>query len=200
VPSPNKPRNPLASERAAGASALLILDLISEWKFPDADKLLPHALAVAPQVAALKARCRRVGVPVIYGNDNHGRWRSDLRQVVEASLAAGGAGARLTALVAPDDDDYFVLKPKHSAFFGTPLDLLLQHLEVRRLLLAGVASDQCVVATAMDARMRDYEVVVAGDCVATQSRSRNRRALEHFQAALAIATPQGSRIRLPRAR
>jgi hypothetical protein len=48
--------------------------------------------------------------------------------------------------------------------------------------------------------MRDYEVVVAGDCVATQSRSRNRRALEHFQAALAIATPQGSRIRLPRAR
>jgi nicotinamidase-related amidase len=179
---------------------LLILDMISEWQFPDADKLLPHALATASHVAALKARCRRAGVPVIYGNDNYGAWRSDLRQVVESSLAGGGAGARITTLVAPQDDDYFVLKPKHSAFFGTPLDLLLQHLSVRRLLLAGVASDQCVMATAMDARMRDYEVLVVSDCVASQTAGRNRRALEHFQVAMAIRTTRASRIRLPRPR
>ena len=147
---------------------------------PRCRQAAPHALATASRVAALKARCRRAGVPVIYGNDNHGHWRSDLRQVVESSLASEGAGARITALVAPRDDDYFVLKPKHSAFFGTPLDLLLQHLDVRRLLLAGVASDQCVMATAMDARMRDYEVLVVGDCVASQTVARNRRALEHF--------------------
>jgi nicotinamidase-related amidase len=180
-----------------GASALLILDLISEWSFPDADKLLPHAVTTAPRVAALKARCRRAGVPVIYGNDNYGRWRSDRRQVVESSLAAGGSGARITAVIAPHDDDYFVLKPKHSAFLGTPLDLLLQHLDVRRLLLAGVASDQCVLATAMDARMRDYEVLIVADCVASQTPARNRRALEHFRVAMNVRTTPASRIRLP---
>jgi nicotinamidase-related amidase len=199
-PLPSAPRNALADKRASGATALVILDLISDWTFPDADKLLPHALAVAPRVAALRARCRRAGVPVIYGNDNRGHWRSDFRQVVELSQKAGGDGARITALLAPDDDDFFVLKPKHSAFFDTPLDLLLQHLGARRLLLAGVASDQCVVATAIDARMRDYEVLVPRDCVASQSAARNRRAIEHLEVATAIRTTPAARIRLPRPR
>jgi nicotinamidase-related amidase len=193
------PRNALADRPARGATAFLILDMISDWSFPDADKLLPQALAVAPRIAALKARCRRAGVPVIYGNDNRGHWRSDFREVVEASLAAGGDGARITALLAPDDDDYFVLKPKHSAFFSTPLDLLLQHLQAQRLLLAGVASDQCVVATAMDARMRDYQALVPRDCVASQSAARNRRAIDHLETAAAIRTTPSGRIRLPHA-
>jgi nicotinamidase-related amidase len=198
VPARILPRNALARRRAAGATALLILDLISDWTFPDADKLLPQALVIAPRVARLKARCRQAGVPVIYGNDNRGHWRSDFRQVVESSLASGGDGARITAMLAPDDDDYFVLKPKHSAFFGTPLELLLQHLGAHRLVLTGVASDQCVIATAMDARMRDLEVVVPGDCVASQSVARNRRALEHFRGAVVVPTTTSPRIRLPR--
>lgn len=197
MPSRALPRNALARRRAPGGTALLILDLISDWTFPDADKLLPRALAIAPRMARLKARCRRAGVPIIYGNDNRGHWRSDFRQVVESSLARGGHGARITAMLAPDDDDYFVLKPKHSAFFGTPLELLLQHLGVHRLLLTGVASDQCVIATAMDARMRDLQVVVAGDCVASQSAARNRRALEHFRGAVVVPTISSPRIRLP---
>jgi len=135
---------------------------------------------------------------LIYGNDNRGHWRSDFRQVVASSLQAGGPGARITKMLAPGDDDFFVLKPKHSAFFGTPLDLLLQHLRVNRLLLAGVASDQCVVATAIDARMRDYDVVVARDCVASQSIARNRRAIEHLEVATALRTTPSARIRLPR--
>jgi nicotinamidase-related amidase len=191
-------RNALADRPASGATAFLILDLISDWRFPDAAKLLPRALAIAPRIAAFKARCLAVGVPVIYGNDNRGHWRSDFRQVVASSLAAGGDGARITKLLAPGDDDFFVLKPKHSAFFDTPLDLLLQHLRVKRLLLAGVASDQCVVATAIDARMRDYEVVVPRDCVASQSAVRNRRAIEHLEVATALRTTPSSHIRLPR--
>jgi nicotinamidase-related amidase len=190
---------PLAAEgRAAGATALLIADMISRWQFPDADRLLPHAAAIAPHIAALKARCRRAGVPVIYANDNDGMWRSDFRRVVEGSLRQGGAGARITEQLAPDDDDYFVLKPKHSGFFLTPLDLLLQHVEAKRLIVTGVASDQCVVATAVDARMRDYEVIVPRDCVATQSALRNRRAIEHFEAALTVRTTPSPRLRLPR--
>jgi len=190
---------PLAADRrAAGATALLITDMISNWRFPDAERLLAQAEIVVPHIAALKARCRRAGVPIIYANDNRGMWRSDFQQVVMSSLLEGHAGARITEQLAPDDDDYFVLKPKHSAFFLTPLNLLLQHLKVRRLLVAGVASDQCVVATAIDARMRDFEVIVPADCVATQSAARNRRAIEHFEAALAVRTTPSPQLRLHR--
>jgi nicotinamidase-related amidase len=192
-----KSTSSLAEHRAAGATALLIIDMINGWEFPDADRLLPQAAAIAPHIAALKARCRRAGVPVIYANDNRGQWRSDFHQVVRQSLAAGGAGARITEQLAPDEDDYFVLKPKHSAFFATPLDLLLQHLQARRLILTGVASDQCVANTAADARMRDYDVVVPSDCIAAHSMARNRRAIRHFEEALAMRTTAGSRIRLP---
>lgn len=177
---------------------MLVIDMITCWDFPDADKLLPRAARIAPAIAALKTRCRRVGVPVIYANDNRGQWRSDFRQVVSQSTASGGRGARITALLEPDDDDYFVLKPKHSAFFGTPLDLLLQHLKAHRLILTGVSSDQCVVNTAIDARMRDYEVMVPADCVASQTAARNKGAIAHFGEVLGVATTPSTRLRLPR--
>ena len=186
----------LAERRAAGATALLIIDMINDWEFPDADRLLPRAAAIAPAIAALKRRCRRAGVPVIYANDNRGQWRSDFRQVVQQSMRAGGAGAHITEQLAPNEDDYFVLKPKHSAFFATPLDLLLQHLQARRLILSGIASDQCVANTAADARMRDYAVSVPRDCVASQSAARNRRALAHFTEVMAIPTTPSARLRL----
>lgn len=174
--------------------------MISSWDFPDAVRLLPQTAPIAPCIARLKARCRRAGVPVIYANDNRGQWRSDFRRVIELSLRSGSAGARITEQIAPDDDDYFVLKPKHSAFFSTPLDLLLQHLKAHRLIITGVASDQCVVTSAVDARMRDYEVVVPGDCVASQTAARNRRALEHFEEVLDIRTTVSARMKLPASR
>jgi nicotinamidase-related amidase len=197
VPSRKKNSSSLAPRRADGDTALLIIDMISGWDFPDASKLLRMSAPIAPHIAALKARCRRAGVPVIYANDNRGQWRSDFRRVVANAEQAGGPGGRIVAQIAPDDDDYFVLKPKHSAFFATPMDLLLQHLQVNRLILTGVASDQCVVTTAVDARMRDYEVVVPQDCVASQTAARNRRALQHFEEVLDIRTTAASRLRLP---
>ena len=194
-----KPSSPpsLAEHRANDGTALLIIDMISGWDFPDAPKLLRQSIAIAPRIAALKARCRRAGVPVIYANDNRGQWRSDFRRVVANAVQAGGQGGRIVSQIAPDDDDYFVLKPKHSAFFATPMELLLQHLQARRLILTGVASDQCVVVTAEDARMRDYEVIVPQDCVASQTPARNRRALAHFEDVMNIRTPASSRLRLP---
>ena len=128
----------LAEHRAAGATALLIVDMINRWDFPDAPALLRHAAPIAARIAALKRRCRRAGVPVIYANDNRGQWRSDFRQVVAQALEAGGPGARIAELLAPDEDDYFVLKPKHSASFAAPLHLLLQRLLLQRL--GGAAS------------------------------------------------------------
>ena len=187
----------LAPVPAAGRTALLIIDMISCWDFPDAEKLLPGAHAIAGRIKALKARCTRAGVPTIYVNDNRGRWRSDFPKLVEMSLAAGGAGAEITSALLPEEDDYFVLKPKQSAFFATPLELLLAYLKASRLIVTGVASDQCIVATVADAGMRDLEAVVPRDCVASQSRERNERFLRQAEEALRVSTTPGPRIRLP---
>ncbi|MBJ2155222.1 isochorismatase family cysteine hydrolase [Variovorax sp. IB41] len=198
---PSKPSGILAPERAAGHTALLIIDMISCWDFPDAEKLLPRAAAIAPRIAALKARCRKAGVPVIYANDNRGRWRSDFPALVEESLAQDSAGAGVTRALQPEPDDYFVLKPKQSAFFGTPLELLLRHLDARRLILTGVASDQCVLVTATEAGMRDLAVVVPRDCVASQSARRNEIVLRQLEDVQNLPTTPSARIRLvPRRR
>ncbi len=177
--------------------ALLIIDMISSWDFVDADKLARAAVAVAPRIATLKRRCARAGVPAVYVNDNRGRWRSEFRELVRDSVAESEIGASIAQSLTPGDDDYSVLKPKHSAFYATPLDLLLRHLRAHRLIVTGVASDQCILMSASEAKMRDYEVVVPGDCVGAQTAARNAAALRHLREAHGIDTAPSARLRLP---
>ena len=197
-PSPRKrPQRKGIIERTARHShALVILDMVSCWGFPDAAPLLRHASRIAPAIASLKRRCEQARIPVIYANDNSGQWRSDFKYVVRESLESPGPGARITQQLQPGDADYFVLKPKHSAFFATPLELLLDHLRTQRLVVTGVSTDQCVLNTVSDARMRDFEVVVPADCVATQTPARNRRALDYFENVLGVKTTAGPALRL----
>ena len=193
-------RTPLAEDRAAGATALLVIDMLSTWDFPDGDAMLAAAERIAPCIADLRRRCRASGVPVIYANDNQGRWRSDVREVVATALEHEGGGARIAELLKPGHDDYFVLKPKHSGFHATPLDLLLRHLQVRRLVVTGVSGDQCVLYTVADARMHDYEIVVPRDCVASLSAERDRRLLDYLAEVSQVETPVGREVELPAAR
>jgi nicotinamidase-related amidase len=188
---------PLAEAPANGETALFIIDMISEWSAPGLGSLLEASHAIAPRLAAFKRRCRAAGVPIIYANDNLGRWRSDFKSLVKAARDKGGKAAEIADILAPEEEDYFVLKPKHSAFFGTPLNLLLEHLEVKRVLLAGVSADQCVQATAAHARMQDYDVEVIGDCIAAPSEERQAAALRHFEEAMQITVTQSTDIQLP---
>lgn len=189
-------RAPLADAAAGAATALLVVDMISTWDFPDAEQLGPAAAAIAPRIAALKRRCVRAGIAVIYVNDNRGGWRSEFSEIVRLSAGAGTTGAAIAAALLPGPGDYSVLKPKQSAFFATPLDLLLRHLRVQRLVVTGVASDLCIAMTAAEARMRDYEVVVPADCVAALTTARNQRALRQLAEVHAIRTTASARLRL----
>lgn len=183
-------------DESEGGSGLLIVDMLSDWQFSDADKLLPAAAGIAPVIARLHHRFRRAGLPVIYANDNHGRWRSDLHRLLADARAAGGEGARIAELLRPHDEDYFVLKPVASAFMATPLELLLRHLGLRRLVITGVSSDQCVLATAAHARMREMEVVIPKDAVASQTPARTQASLVHFAEVMKLPTPSAARVRL----
>jgi len=71
-------------------AALLIIDMINAFDFPGAKAMLPRAVAAARAVAALKRRARAARMPVVYVNDNFGRWRSDFRQILEHCLRSPG--------------------------------------------------------------------------------------------------------------
>lgn len=157
--------------------ALMMIDFIGEWRIPERSRLLPQVERAIPHAVRLLRGARRAGIPVIYANDNEGQWRSDFGTVWNAALAAGGAAARIAAAVAPEASDYRVLKPKHSAFFGTPADLLLRHLRVSTLVLCGVAGNQCVAATAVDAHMRDYAPIVVRDASASRTPLLHRQSM-----------------------
>ena len=81
---------------------------------------------MARQSPTLKQRAKEAGIPVIYVNDNFGRWQSNFNHQVEHCLHDGVRGQPVVELLQPEEDDYFVLKPKHSGFFSTALDMLLE--------------------------------------------------------------------------
>lgn len=161
-----------------GNSAVLAIDLINPFDYPGAVALLGETTKALPNIRRILRRARAAGVPVIYCNDNFGQWRSDFRTNVDHCARAGAVGAAVVRELVPAPDDYFVLKPKHSAFFETPLRLLLNQLKVKRLALTGIATDSCILNTALDAYMLEFEVAVARDAVAAQTAVRTRRALD----------------------
>lgn len=161
--------------------ALLLIDVINDLEFEDGDLLHEFALPMAERLAELRRRALAAGIPVVYVNDNFGLWKSDFRHLVEHCLQDGVRGEPIARLLAPGPDDYFVLKPKHSGFYSTALELLLRHLGSQRLILAGMAGNLCVLYTANDAYMRDFELLVPRDCVASNTRELNDHALEHME-------------------
>jgi nicotinamidase-related amidase len=166
------------------AVALLLIDVINDLEFDGGEILLAHALPMARQIAALKCRATRVGIPAIYVNDNFGRWQSDFAKLLAHCLHDRVRGQPLAEQLRPEQDDYFVLKPKHSGFYATTLDLLLRYLQVTTLILTGLTGDICVLFTANDAYMRDFRLVVPADCVASHDAEENRHALLHMQRVL----------------
>ncbi len=170
------------------AAALILIDVINDLEFPEGEQLLRFALPMASKIQALKQRARQAGIPSIYVNDNFGRWQSNFHAQVEHCLEDGVTGRPIAQLLAPDEDDYFVLKPKHSGFFSTTLDILLEYLHAETVILTGMAANICVLFTANDAYMRDFKLIVPGDCVASNTEEENRHALEQMSRVLKADT------------
>ena len=157
--------------------ALLLIDVVNDLDFPEAPQLLRYALPMARKLARLKQRAKKARIPVIYVNDNFGRWQSDFRKQVQHCLRVESRGREIVMLLQPEEDDYFVLKPKHSGSFSTTLETLLRYLGAETLILTGIAGNFCVLFTANDAYMRDYKLIVPRDCTASNSAAQNNQAL-----------------------
>jgi nicotinamidase-related amidase len=175
-------------------TALLIVDVINDLDFPEAKQLLRYVPSMARRISALRQRAREAGIPVVYVNDNFGRWRSDLPSLVDHCLK--GKARAMVDLLRPDRDDYFVLKPKHSGFFSSTLETLLRYLGTRDLIITGIAGNYCVLFTANDAYMRDYSLTVPSDCVISNTVQENRQALKLMRHYLRADTRPSKRVRL----
>ena len=169
-------------------TALMLIDVVNDFEFEGGEQLLPLAMPVGKAIAKLKRAAKRVGIPAIYVNDNFGKWQSDLNKIVSHCLEDSVRGKAFVELVKPDEEDYFVLKPKHSGFFSTTLELLLEHLGARSLILTGIAGNNCVLFTANDAYMRDFKLFVPSDCVVSETEAENEYALEQMAKVLKADT------------
>jgi nicotinamidase-related amidase len=163
---------------------LLLIDVINDLEFEGGEKLLRHALPAAKRIAAFKQGCKAAEIPAIYVNDNFGKWRSDFKKLVSHCVDDNTRGREIVEVLKPEREDYFVLKPKHSGFYCSTLDLLLKHLGAQTLILAGFTADICILFTANDAYMRDYRLMIPSDCVASQEETENQRALKFMERVL----------------
>lgn len=193
---PAKDKNLHGSAPDKHSVALLLIDVISDFDFPDGARLLENFAPVAENVAVLKKRAQAAGVPVIYVNDNFGKWQSDFTKLLEHCQSKSSKGSEIARLLAPDERDYAILKPKHSGFYSTTLDLLLKHFNTKKIVLAGLSTDICVLFTASDAYLRDFQIVVPRDCTAAVDPLEHEHALKYIERVLSADTRPSAKIKL----
>ena len=174
-------------------AVLILVDVINHFEFPDGEKVFRHALPIAPMLARLKKHAQAAGMSIIYVNDNFGQWRSDVYRLLDYCIRPEAMGKAFVEQIQPDKNDYFVLKPMHSAFYQTPLEVLLRYLEASTLVLCGLTTNSCIICTAHDAKMRGFELYVPTDCAAARTSKEHRQAIEHIRLMTdAEVTPSGS--------
>jgi nicotinamidase-related amidase len=197
--SPSTMRERSVTVPVAG-SALLLIDVINDLAFKGSGPLVAEAEPMALRLAALKRRAVAAGVPTIYINDNFGRWRSDFRQTVAHCTARSSPGRLVSQRLRPTARDYFVLKPKHSGFYDTTLDTLLESLRIRRVILTGIAGNICVLFTANDAYMRELKVFVPADCIVSNTAADNQYALQQIASVMKGHIGVSTQLRFGKAR
>lgn len=183
------------ARKKAKGQVILVIDMINDFKFPDGRKLAKQAVKIATPLSQLLHRARQAKIPIVYVNDNFGQWRSDLNAQIKHCKTNSELARPILDQVLPAKGDYYVLKPKHSGFYASPLALLLENFHAKTLILTGISTESCVLFTANDAYVRDYDIVVASDCVASIKPQAKTRALQQMEEALHARVVKSSSLR-----
>lgn len=166
--------------------ALLIVDMINDFQFPKGQQLANYAKNIIPPIHQLKELCHERHWPVIYINDHYGLWKADIQLIKDH--ASNSTSASIIKEIEPGEADYFLIKAKHSAFYGTSLQTLLRELDVESVIVTGLAGNICVFFTANDAYMREFDVVVPSDAIASEEKTYNEYALDMMKTVLQADT------------
>ncbi|WP_312099095.1 isochorismatase family cysteine hydrolase [Niallia sp.] len=160
-------------------TALLIIDMINDFNFEHGTILAEKALIIAQQIQLLKKQCEKENIPIIYINDHYNLWQAELIKVID--YCRNKKSEPVIDKIKPDDSDYFLIKPRHSAFYGTALQTLLSQLHVKQLILTGIAGNICVLFTANDAYMREYPLLIPDNCIASVDDEDNQYAIRMME-------------------
>jgi nicotinamidase-related amidase len=179
-------------------AVLILVDVINDLDFPNNRELVRDSLLLAKSIARLKFRSKRVGIPVVYVNDNYGKWRSDFSAVLRHSLREDSPGRKMVQLLVPAPDDYIILKPKHSAFYATPLETILAYLGACNVIVSGLTTNACVSLTVADLYVREFKIFVPQDCVRALNSADHQRALQLMKNSFGANTILSSRLPLSR--
>jgi nicotinamidase-related amidase len=166
--------------------ALLIVDMINDFDFPKGRQLAAHTKHIVPSILTLKKHCQSNDIPIIYINDHYKLWKADIELIIDH--AHNDISAPIIQQMKPDHSDYFLIKPKHSAFYGTGLNTLLHELDTNTVIITGLAGNICVFFTANDAYMREFDVFVPKDTIASELPKFNEYALEMMETVLGADT------------
>lgn len=145
-------------------TALLVVDMLNPYDHADAERLAPSVAAIIPELRALIDAARTLELLTVYVNDNYGRWNAGRPEIVEQAL--GGRDPELVEPIVPHPDTAFVTKARHSAFYETPLEYLLRHSGIERIVLAGQVTEQCILYSALDGYVRHLQIAVSRGAVA----------------------------------
>jgi nicotinamidase-related amidase len=187
---------PTRSHFPKARTALVLVDTINPFDFPGGRAFARRSLRVARAIARLRDRASRAGLPVIYVNDNLGKWRSDVDALVAFCSRPEMPGAAIVRLLKPRKTDFVILKATLSGFFQTPLEMMLRLGGVRTVIITGFAAENCVLFTAADAYMREYRLVIPRDCIGAQTAEAHRRALRTMTELFAAQTKTSRSLRL----
>jgi nicotinamidase-related amidase len=151
-------------EGRSNATALVVVDMLNPYEHPEADRLAERVARALPGFIDLRDRADQGETPIVYVNDNYGDWNSSAQELAEAAI--NGRHPELVEPVLPREGHSFVIKARHSVFYETPLEYLLDQMGVDRLILAGQVTEQCILYSALDAYVRHFRVVIPTDAVA----------------------------------
>ncbi|URL56869.1 cysteine hydrolase [Luteibacter flocculans] len=179
---------------ADSRTALLVLDVFNTFQFPGGDELFQQAQEAIGKIRLLRERFHAREAPVIFVNDNFDRWQDSFDELVDYVAGSGAPGRTMVEALCPHGSDLKLLKPRHSAFFETALPSLLDHFDVRRIVVTGLAGDSCVLCTVLDAHVRGITPIVPADTTASQTIERTTRALAHLRETFGTETPLSERV------
>jgi nicotinamidase-related amidase len=170
--------------------------MVNDFSWDGGEKIIKPAFRAARAISKLKARAAKRNIPAIYANDNFGQWQSDFAIQLRHCRNESPEAAKLIDLIKPSTSDYFVLKPRHSAFYASPLNLLLESIKAKHLVLTGISTESCVLMSSMEAHLRGYEISVPSDCVASADPNKKRQALQLMKDSFGAGIQESSRLRL----
>jgi nicotinamidase-related amidase len=150
--------------------ALLIIDMVKD-NFDEKRGLpiTPLAKKIIPNINRLARLFRRHDWPVVFSTDAFHRDDFIFSSRMEAHSLAGTKGAEIIDELDREPDDLWLPKPRFSAFFETHLAAWLKQRQVGLCAVGGIATNFCVLTTALDAICHDFKAFLLEDCAATYS-------------------------------